>query len=176
MNTKHFFHTHISWYQNLLFFWFVIPTDYLNNNSNNSSIQERFVIYPQEWMYWKVPVRVMFREYGFDSYLDKSYFVARWGGYVASVQVMSRDKLKHQVREQLLSRDKFIPSRDITFMSHRWLRYTMTAKHVNAAIDVFLVWLPVKYCDMLHHFSSAFVGYIIKHLFHENLCPITFWT
>ena len=127
-------------------------------------------------MYWKVPVRAMFREYGFDSYLDKSYFVARWGGYVASVQVMSRDKLKHQVREQLLSRDKFIPSRDITFMSHRWLRYTMTAKHVNAAIDVFLVWLPVKYCDMLHHFSSAFVGYIIKHLFHENLCPITFWT
>ena len=28
----------------------------------------------------------------------------------------------------------------------------MTAKQLNAAIDVFLVGLPVKYCDMLHHF------------------------
>ena len=36
--------------------------------------------------------------------------------------MMSRDKLKHQVRGQFLSRD-------ITFMSHRWLRYMMTAKH-----------------------------------------------
>ena len=38
-----------------------------------------------------------------------------------------------------LARDKFILSRDITFMSQRWLRYTMTAKQVNAAIVVFLV-------------------------------------
>ena len=53
--------------------------------------------------------------------------------------MMSRDKLKHQVREQFLSCDKFILSRDIIFMLHRWLRYTMTAKQVNAAIDVFLV-------------------------------------
>ena len=80
--------------------------------------------------------------------------------------MMSRDKLKHQLRGQILSHD-------ITFMSRRWLRYAMTAKQVNAAIDVFLVLLHVKYCDMLHHFS-AFVGYIIKHVFHENLCPITF--
>ena len=48
------------------------------------------------------------------------------------MQMMSRDKLKHQVRGQFLSRD-------ITFMSHRWLRYTMIAKQVNATIDVFLV-------------------------------------
>ena len=34
---------------------------------------------------------------------------------------------------------KFILSGDITFMSHRWLHYTMTAKQVHAAIDVFLV-------------------------------------
>ena len=53
--------------------------------------------------------------------------------------MMSRDKLKHQVRGDVLSRDKFILSRDITFMSHRWLRYTMNAKQVNAAMDVFLV-------------------------------------
>ena len=66
------------------------------------------------------------------SYLDKLYFVA-------SIQMMSHDKLKHQVRRQFLSRDKFILSHDITFMSHRWLRYTITAKQVNAAIDVFLV-------------------------------------
>ena len=58
------------------------------------------------------------------SYLDKSYFVA-------SIQKMSRDKLKHQIRGQFLLRD-------ITFMCHRWLRYAMTAKQVNAAIDVFL--------------------------------------
>ena len=64
--------------------------------------------------------------------------------------MMSRDKLKQQVRGQFLSHDKFIVSRDITFMSHQWLRYTMTAKQVNAAIDVFLVCLPVNCCDMLH--------------------------
>ena len=87
------------------------------------------------------------------SYPRKSYSVASKGGYVASIQMMSRDrlkhqvrgqflsrdKLKHQVRGQFLSRDKFILSRDVTFMSHRWLRYTMTAKQVNAAIDVFLI-------------------------------------
>ena len=73
------------------------------------------------------------------SYLDKPYFVASLGGYVASIQMMSRDKLKHQVRGQFMSRDKFILLHDITFMSHRWLRYTMTAKQVNAAIDAFLV-------------------------------------
>ena len=66
------------------------------------------------------------------SYLGKSYFVASYGGYVASIQMMSRDKLKQQLRGQFLSSD-------ITFMSHRWLCYTMTAKQVNAAIDVFLV-------------------------------------
>ena len=53
--------------------------------------------------------------------------------------MMLRDKLKHQVRGQFLSRDKFILSRDINFMSRRWLCYTMTAKQVNTAIDVFLV-------------------------------------
>ena len=106
------------------------------------------------------------------SYLDKSYFVASWGGYVASIQMMSRDKLKHQIRRQFLSHDKFILYRDIAFMWHRWLRFTMTAKQVNAAIDVFLVWRIVT-CYITF---SASVGYIIKHFFHENLCPITFWT
>ena len=43
-------------------------------------------------------------------------------------------------------------------------------KQVNAAIDVFLVSLPVKYCDMLHRV----VQYIIKHLFHEFLHFVTF--
>ena len=58
---------------------------------------------------------------------------------MARSQMMSRDKLKHQVRGQVLSRDKFILSLDVTVMSLRWLRYTMTAKQVNAATDVFLV-------------------------------------
>ena len=73
------------------------------------------------------------------SCLDKPYFVASLGGYVARIQMMSRNKLKQQVRGQFLSRDQFILSHDITFMSNRWLRYTMTAKQVNAAMDVFLV-------------------------------------
>ena len=68
----------------------------------------------------------------FPLYSDKSYFVG-------SIQMMLRDKLKHQVRGQFLSRDKFILSHDVTSMLPRWLRYTMTAKQVNAAIDVFLV-------------------------------------
>ena len=66
------------------------------------------------------------------SYLDKSYFVASYGGFVASIQMISCNKFKHQVKGQFLSRD-------ITVMSYRWLRYTMTAKQVNAAINVFLV-------------------------------------
>ena len=66
------------------------------------------------------------------SYLDTSYFVAIYDGLVAS-------KLKHQVRRRFLSRDKFILLHHITFMSYRWLRCTMTAKQVNAAIDIFLV-------------------------------------
>ena len=41
-------------------------------------------------------------------YLNKSYFVASRGGYVESIQMMSRDMLKHQVRQQFLSCDKFI--------------------------------------------------------------------
>ena len=73
------------------------------------------------------------------SYLDKPYFVASLGRYVASIQLMSRNKLKDQVKGQFLSRDKFILLHDITFMLNWWLRYTMTAKQVNAAIDVFLV-------------------------------------
>ena len=87
---------------------------------------------------------------------------------------MSRDKLKQQVRGQILSREKFILSCKVTFMSHRWLRYTMTAKQVNAAMDLFF---SLTACELLRHVAScyaAFVGYIIKHLFHENLCSRTF--
>ena len=52
---------------------------------------------------------------------------------------MSRDKLKHQVRQQFLSPEKFILSHDKTFMSHWRLRYTMNGKQVDAAIDTFLI-------------------------------------
>ena len=68
-------------------------------------------------------------------YLDESYFVATQGGYVAIIQVMSCDKLKHESKRT----NSCILSRDITFMSRRWLRYTMTAKQVNAATEVSLV-------------------------------------
>ena len=70
------------------------------------------------------------------SYADKSYILASLGGYVASMQMMSRDKLKHQ---QLQSRDKFILSCHITFMSHRRLRYAITVKLLDTAKDALSV-------------------------------------
>ena len=73
--------------------------------------------------------------------------------------MISCDKLKHQVRGQFLSRDKFILPRDVTSMSHRWLRYTMTAKQVNAAIDVFLV---------LRHAAPFFC---IRRVYYKTLIP-----
>ena len=80
------------------------------------------------------------------SYLDKSYyFVARKGEYVASIQVMSLDKLE-QVRGQLCRAKIQFSCRISGYLT------LITAKQVNAPIDVFLVWLPVKYCDMLHYF------------------------
>ena len=39
-------------------------------------------------------------------YLDKSYFAASQGEYVASIQMMSHNKLKHHVRGQFLLSDK----------------------------------------------------------------------
>ena len=67
------------------------------------------------------------------SYLDKSYFVARKGKYVASIQMMSRDTLG-QVTGQLLAR------KITTSMSQRLLCYSLiTLKQVNDQIDVFLV-------------------------------------
>ena len=55
------------------------------------------------------------------SYLDESYFVA--SDLARQVETPSK---------------RTVLARDITFVSHRWLRCTMTAKQVNAAIDVFL--------------------------------------
>ena len=64
------------------------------------------------------------------SYSDNSYFIAKQGGYVASIHMMSPDKLKHKVMQQFLSPDKFSLLRDITFMSYWRLHYTMTGKQV----------------------------------------------
>ena len=65
------------------------------------------------------------------SYSDESYFVAMWDGYIASFQLMSGEKLKHQVRWRYLSYDTFTLSHDITFMLHWRLRYTMTADQIS---------------------------------------------
>ena len=46
------------------------------------------------------------------SYSDVLYLLTSRSGYVATIQIMSCDKLKHQVSQQLLSYD-------MTFMSHR---------------------------------------------------------
>ena len=111
------------------------------------------------------------------SYLDEPYFVASLGGYVSSIQKMSRNKLKHQVRGQFMSCDKFILSHD---MSHRWLRYTMTAKQVNAAIDVFLVyylWTVATCCMVLCCIRLVYYKtlipwkhnkYVLSHFEHKN--------
>ena len=50
-------------------------------------------------------------------------------------------------------------------MSRQWLRYTITAKQVNATIDVFLDRLPVKYCDWLHNF------FYIRRVHYKTLIP-----
>ena len=55
------------------------------------------------------------------SYLDKSYFIARKGKYVASIQVMSHDTLR-QVTGQ------FLLSKNTISMSQRLLRYTDNCK------------------------------------------------
>ena len=44
-------------------------------------------------------------------YSGKSYLVASWGGYVASIIMMSAIKLKHQVSQQFLLRDMTFLSR-----------------------------------------------------------------
>ena len=82
--------------------------------------------------------------------------------------MMSHDKLKYQVNEQFLSRE-------IIFRLRQSLHCTITVKHLDNAKDASLVSLPVKYCDRLQHFCiAAFVWYIVKRLFHEYLCLITF--
>ena len=53
--------------------------------------------------------------------------------------MMSRDRLKLQVRQQFLARDKFVSLRDITIMSHWRLRNAMIEKQVDDAINVFSV-------------------------------------
>ena len=87
--------------------------------------------------------------------------------------MMSHDKLQYQVRQRFLLRDKFILSRDITFMSHWRSRYTMTGKQVGAAIDAFYFGYLLNIATCCTIFA-AFVRYILKHLFHQCLCPITF--
>ena len=52
---------------------------------------------------------------------------------------LKRFRAKHQVKQQLLSGNKFILLHDITFILHWRLRYGMTGKQTNAAIDAFLV-------------------------------------
>ena len=77
--------------------------------------------------------------------LDESYFFASWGGYVASIKTMSRDKLKHQVTWQFLSGD-------ITFMWHWRLGYTMTEKQADAEIDAFFT---LTTCEVLWHAANV---------------------
>ena len=71
------------------------------------------------------------------SYSIKSYLVTSSGENVAGTQMMSRNKLEHKVSQQFLSYDKFVLSRDMTFMSRWRIHCTMTVRQVNAAMDAF---------------------------------------
>ena len=54
------------------------------------------------------------------------------------------------------------------------LRYTKNGKQLNAAMMLFF---SLTACQVLRHAAdkfAAFVRYVIKHLFHENLSSITF--
>ena len=79
------------------------------------------------------------------SFLDKLYFVARQGGYVANIQIMSSDKFKHQ-------EDFFVAPHNFHVASVATLYHDHKTAKCDAAISVFSVCLPVKYCDMLHQF------------------------
>ena len=58
-------------------------------------LQYNFIIYLQSECIEKYQVEIcqnMTEKMILTSYLDKSYFVVRWGGYVASIQTMWLDK------------------------------------------------------------------------------------
>ena len=65
------------------------------------------------------------------SYLDKSYLVASRGAYVASIQMMSRDKLKHPLSQQFLSHDMI--SRRVKVTLHH------DCKLIDTAMKTFLI-------------------------------------
>ena len=99
-------------------------------------------------MYWKVPVWAMLkirqRNMVLTLSLDKSFLVASWGRYVASIQRLQRDKLKYQVSQQVLSHD-------MTFMSRQRLHYTITVKHLDTAKGAFqfdYLWSITKCCNI----------------------------
>ena len=103
-------------------------------------------------------VQNMIENMNLTSYLDWSYLVASWGGYVTSIQIMSRDNLKYQVDQQCLSPDKFMLSHDISFMSHQrlQLQYTITEKHLDTARHIFSLINCVN-CEVLRHAEKFFL-------------------
>ena len=88
---------------------------------------------------------------------------------VESIQMMSHDKLKREVSQQFFG---------VQHEFHVVLEVPLhhDFKHVDAEVDIFLVWLAA--CEVLRHpstiFAAAFVWYIVKHLLHEYLCSIRF--
>ena len=72
------------------------------------------------------------------SYSDNSYIDTSWGGCRKHAHDEMRQVFKLKISEQFLSHDKTILLRDIIFMLHWGLRYTMNGKQVDAMIDAFL--------------------------------------
>ena len=59
------------------------------------------------------------------------------GGYVGSIQMLSRDKLKYHLNQQFCHATNLFLSCDITFTSRQKLHYIITVKHRDIAKDAF---------------------------------------
>ena len=82
--------------------------------------------------------------------------------------MVSCNELKRQISQQFLSRDNFILSHDMTFLSREVTLYhhCKLIRYCNGDTS------SLTTCELLRHVASCCAAFI--HLFHENLCSITF--
>ena len=95
------------------------------------------------------------------SYLDKSYFVASRGGclmgYVASIQTMLCDKLKHQVgHEFFFMKQVCLYIARQNFMLHCRLCNTMARKQVDAGKDAFYLCCTFFCCIRTMYYKNTY--------------------
>ena len=116
------------------------------------SLYTSFCIVRLVYTFWvnvlKVPVWDMFKmteNIVLMSYSDVSYLVISQGGYVKK----HSNDIAWEVETTGWSTICLI----MTWLSCHLegSNYTMTLKNMSATVDAFLVWLPLNYCDLLHH-------------------------